>query len=139
MKKLTKAAKQKDCHDLSAWTKSICNHLWWSCQTCERNALTLKEKWISVLHHSCNEHTWGDSETFTSCAHPPLEPDKNDGIKWLSPESASHKALQSIVLDPHLIKIRSQKLIIPVTWKCITLSSSNIVRNEVTSLTTEWL
>ena len=108
MKKLTKAAKQKDCHDLSLWTKSICNHLWWSCQTCESNALTLKEKWISVLHHSCNEHTWGDSEIFTACAHPPLEPEKNDGIKWLSPESASHKALQSIVLDKHLIKALSQ-------------------------------
>ena len=108
MKKLTKASKQKGKQDLSPWTKSICNHLWWSCQTCGGDALCLKEKWISVLHHCCNEHTWGDSEKFTSCAHPPLDPEKIDGTRWLLPGSTSHQALQSIVLNKTLIKALDQ-------------------------------
>ena len=64
VKKLTKAAKQKGCKELSPWIQSISNHLWWSCQTCKGDSLLLKEKWISVFHHWTNEHTWGDSEKF---------------------------------------------------------------------------
>ena len=73
-----------------------------------RDALCLKEKWISVLHHCCNEHTWGDSEKFTSCAHPPLVPEKIDGKRWLLLGSTSHQALQSIVLNKTLIKALDQ-------------------------------
>ena len=56
VKKLTKAAKNKGCNDLLPWIRSICNHLWWACQTCDGNTELLKEKWISVLHHTANLH-----------------------------------------------------------------------------------
>ena len=72
------------------------------------DALCLKEKWIYVLHHCSNEHTWGDSEKFTSCAHPPLDPEKIDGTQWLSLRSTSHQALQSIILNKTLIKALDQ-------------------------------
>ena len=39
-----------------------------------------------------------------------MEPDRNDDTEWLSPESTSHKALQSIVLDKHLIKALNQMI-----------------------------
>lgn len=41
-KKVTKAGKNKECNDLIPWTKSICNHMWWACQTCEGNAQLLR-------------------------------------------------------------------------------------------------
>jgi hypothetical protein len=81
VKKLTKAAKQRGCQELSPWIQSISNHLWWSCQTCDGDPLLLKEKWMSVLLHCCNKHTWGDSEKFTTCAHPPLHPDRSEGTQ----------------------------------------------------------
>ena len=31
------------------WVKSIGNHLWWACATCDGDAELLREKWISVL------------------------------------------------------------------------------------------
>ena len=52
--------------------------------------------------------TLGDSEKLTSCAHPPLDPEKIDGMQWLTPGSASHQALQSIVLNKTLIKALAQ-------------------------------
>ena len=57
-KKLAKAGKQRECKDLLPWVQSICNHLWWSCETCEWNADLLKDKWLSVLHHTANLHNW---------------------------------------------------------------------------------
>ena len=50
----------------------------------------------------------GDSEKFTSCAHPPLDAEKIDGTRWLLLGSTSHQALQSIVLNKTLIKALDQ-------------------------------
>ena len=68
-KKLTAKAKQKECKDLFPWIKSVTNHLWWCAQTCRRNATLLKEKWISILYHITNQHSWGTSILFTKCKH----------------------------------------------------------------------
>ena len=76
MKKLTKAGKQKECEDLLPWVKSICNHLWWSCETSGGDKALLKDKWLSVLHHTANLHSWGGSHLFNECAHPPLPTDQ---------------------------------------------------------------
>ena len=50
-KKLLAASKKSSCKILEKWIKSIGNHFWWSCATCERDAQMLREKWISVLFH----------------------------------------------------------------------------------------
>ena len=52
--------------------------------------------------------TLGNSEKFTSCGHPPLDPEKIDRTQWLTPGSTSHQALQSIVLKKTLIKTLDQ-------------------------------
>ena len=108
MKKLTKAGKQKGCTDILPGVKSVCNHLWWACQTCDGNPQVLKEKWLSVLHHTVNSHSWGGSDFFSECAHPPLPQDRSDRTCWLQPDTPSHNALKRIVLDGHLIKVLDQ-------------------------------
>ena len=57
-KKLTKAAKKKCCSELQGWIKSIINHFWWSCCTCDGDVKVLKEKWLSILYHIKNVHEW---------------------------------------------------------------------------------
>lgn len=107
-KKLVKFGKQKDCMELLPWIKSITNHLWWSSQTCNGNSQLLKEKWLSILHHTANMHTWGGSDLFSECAHSPLTPEKVQETPWLAPDTPPHDALRSVVLDNHLIKALNQ-------------------------------
>ena len=64
---LLNISKKKACEDLRPWIKSICNHLWWSSATCEQNELLLKEKWISVLFHIQNKHSWTGDEKYHEC------------------------------------------------------------------------
>lgn len=41
-KKLSAAAKRKECHDLLPWVKSVSNHFWWCADTCNGSATQLK-------------------------------------------------------------------------------------------------
>ena len=66
------------------------------------NPQVLKEKWLSVLHHTVNSHSWGGSDFFSECAHPPLPQDRSDRTCWLQPDTPSHNALKRIVHDEHL-------------------------------------
>ena len=43
--------KQEHLGELKRWIKTIINHFWWSCATCNKNAKELKEKWLSILYH----------------------------------------------------------------------------------------
>ena len=108
MKKLTKAGKQRECEDLLPWVRSICNHLWWSCETCKGDKVLLKEKWLSILHHTANLHTWGGSHLFSECSHPPLLVDREERTKWLTPGSHTHQVLSKLVMDKPLLKALDQ-------------------------------
>ena len=55
---------KKNCEELSDWIKSVYNHLWWCCSTCNGNVLLLREKWFSTLHHIVNVHEWASSDQF---------------------------------------------------------------------------
>ena len=57
-KKLSKKAKKKGCEELTAWIQCISNHLWWCAATCNGQAEVLREKWLSMLEHIVNKHTW---------------------------------------------------------------------------------
>ena len=72
VKKLNEKAKLKSCQDLSRWIQAVSNHLWWSAATCNGDVRLLREKWVSVLHHVRNKHSWNDAELFLKCAHPCL-------------------------------------------------------------------
>ena len=104
LKKLRKATAKKECALLNKWTRSICNHLWWSSATCGGSYDVLKEKWISILQHVKNRHSWGGNKFVHKCSHAKLTNSKERKTKWIQASSPSYKALQDIVLNKRLLK-----------------------------------
>jgi len=104
VKKLNKKAKLKSCQDLSRWIQSVSNHLWWSAATCNGYVKLLREKWVSVLHHVRNKHSWNDEELFRKCAHPCLTHREVKRKCWLKPGTPAYVALEEVVLQPKLLK-----------------------------------
>ena len=103
-KKLTEKSKKKDCGDLSPGIKSISNHLWWCAETCEGNKELLREKWISIVHHTADIHSWDSADIYHKCPHPPIPRDEARKKRWLRPGSAAHDALREVVFDKKLLK-----------------------------------
>ena len=63
-KKLLAASKKSSCKIIEKWIKLIGNHFLWSYATCNGDAELLREKWISVLFHIQNKHTWTGNKKF---------------------------------------------------------------------------
>ena len=103
-KKLTEKAKKRDCTELSPWVKSISNHLWWCAESCEGDKEMLREKWISIVHHTANIHSWDSADLYHQCAHQPIPPDVARTKRWLRPGSPAHEALKEVVFDKNLLK-----------------------------------
>ena len=104
-KKLSR--KLAKCEKLAEWSNSIINHFWWCCRTCEDDQKLLMEKWISLLFHIRNKHTWETDKNFTllnRCAHPPLSIHQEEYVDWLEGNSLDFQALEVIVLDKGLLK-----------------------------------
>ena len=97
-KRLMKAAKAKKNAELLLWVKSIINHFWWCCKTCDGNVEILKEKWLSILEHITNKHTFKGNKYYKSCEH-----GKRLRRKWLKKDSSAFTALKKIVADPKLL------------------------------------
>ena len=104
VKKLNKKAKKKECEELRSWIQSVSNHLWWCAATCNGDFILLKEKWMSILNHIQNKHSWSDATQFKSCAHPPLTRSEAQRKCWLKPGTAAFVALEEIVLERKLLK-----------------------------------
>ena len=103
-KKLTAKSKIKECNELGPWIQSISNHLWWCCATCEGNAELLKEKWISLLHHITNTHSWLSNKFFHKCEHKKYSRQKVKTTKWLKRNSKAFKALEEVMLEKKTVK-----------------------------------
>ena len=103
-KKLTKKAKKKCNEALTPWIQSISNHLWWSVGTCDGNPEVLKEKWVSIVNHAANKHSWKDSKQFTKCMHHKLKKREKKLVPWLEPGSPAHIALEEVVTQKRLLK-----------------------------------
>ena len=84
---------------IAGWIKSLVNHFWWCCSTCEGDEITLREKWTSILHHICNMHEFDDNSVFKKCAHGQI----GDRL-WLTPGMPAYNALKSIIMDRQLLK-----------------------------------
>ena len=102
--KLVTKAKEKECKDLSPWIKSVTNHMWWSAMTCDGNPQLLKEKWVSILHHTADKHDWDSTVLYNRCAHEPISPRAHRKTKWLVAGSPAHEALKHVVLEKTLLK-----------------------------------
>ena len=92
-KKLTKAAKLKANAELKPWIKSIDNHFWWCCLTCNGSLEALREKRLSILNHICGFHEFPNNDIFKRCEHGDID------RKWLSPTSSSYIVLKKIVME----------------------------------------
>ncbi|XP_052788440.1 uncharacterized protein LOC128223186 [Mya arenaria] len=102
-KKNSKRSKQTGCERLSTWIKSVVNHLWWCCATCDGNGDVLVEKWLSIVHHVCNRHVFPRHHV-TECCHGRLEPTVERKTKWLKMQSPEHQALTNVVNNKLLVK-----------------------------------
>lgn len=102
-KKLKNISHKKVNSDLSPWSKSVINHLWWCAANCNGDADLLVESWSSIIHHVVNRHEF-PGEKYKGCAHSPLSDDEQRRKKWLTPDSAAHNALKSIILNRSLLK-----------------------------------
>ena len=47
---------KKSCFIMNGWIKSVWNHFWWCCRSCDGDEQLLKEKWVSILFHIQNKH-----------------------------------------------------------------------------------
>ena len=102
-KNLAAAAKKTPCQALNGWIKSIINHLWWPVSTCDGSKTLLREKSCSILFHIQNKHKWSSCSKFHKYVHPRINKRKARKNLWLNPTIDAFKALQSIVLDKHVL------------------------------------
>ena len=78
-KKIEVLAKKKSCAVLGNWKQIISNHLYCCAASSNCDGEQVKAKWLSITNHVTNVHK-GHSETFPSCAHGPLEEER----QWLN-------------------------------------------------------
>ena len=72
--------------------------------TCEGDKNLLHEKWISIVHHSANIHSWDSADLYHECPHPPIPREEARTKRWFHPGSPAHEALREVVFDKTLLK-----------------------------------
>ncbi|KAJ8011920.1 hypothetical protein DPEC_G00063320 [Dallia pectoralis] len=103
-KKMQKG-KKKDTEILLASTRSVINHVWYSCATSKGDVEVLKRRWKSIQHHVCNEHEWTDDDGQQHmCDHAPLTSHEQKMRMWMTKDSVAFQDLSSLVLDKRLLR-----------------------------------
>ena len=82
----------------------MANHLWWSSKSCNGQAENLREKWISIIYHTINVHSWENATSFGKCEHNELSLEESQRKQWLKKCSPAHDELKSVVLNKNLLK-----------------------------------
>lgn len=103
LKKLVQCSKKKGYEQLGQWAPAIINHLYWSICNCNGNGAELVERFLSVIHHVCNKHTFPGVH-YTKCGHAPYTGEESKNIKWIKPGSPAHDVLLKILRQPQLVK-----------------------------------
>ena len=93
------------------------NHLWWCADTCKADKELLREKWISIVHHTANIHQWDSAVLYHECPHIHIPRDVARTKRWLRPSSPAHKAFKEVVFNKNLLKDIQQ-----LTLNCHTAS-----------------
>lgn len=99
-KRIHNASKTKGNEILDLWLRSIINHLWWSASSCNGEEDLLCEKWISILNHITNKHSWSTGTKFHSCEHSDLHEREKP---WILSDSNAFETLKNIVTDKKLL------------------------------------
>ncbi|XP_044170425.1 uncharacterized protein LOC114973185 [Acropora millepora] len=89
---------------IARWSDHIINHIWYCCAVASectnhvKATSLLKNKWIGLLHHVCNDHEW----TGGQCDHKELVPD-DQHPPWFDRRDQDFAALQKVILEPTLL------------------------------------
>ena len=89
---------------LHLWKPSINNHLWYCAQSCNGDGDLLVEKFISILYHIKNQHTWKDGRKKKKCEHGPLSEIESRKKLWVKGNSEEYRVLKKIILNKSLLK-----------------------------------
>ncbi|KAM5158493.1 uncharacterized protein ACMZJ9_009757 [Mantella aurantiaca] len=100
---------------IKPWISKILKHFWWSIQTSKGNAALLKEKWLSLLKHIQNIHTWHDGVLYHKCAHVPLSEEAYSETLWLKEGTVAYDKVSEIIRNPELMEDLDH-----LVWNCNT-------------------
>ena len=103
-KKLVAETKKSRCQDLDfsiKSVKSIINHFWLCCASCK--GVEIREKWLNLLNHVSNIHSWDNATTFKKCAHKKLTKRETLEKFWLPKRSPAYQALEGVVTNKSLL------------------------------------
>ncbi|XP_044171163.1 uncharacterized protein LOC114950456 isoform X4 [Acropora millepora] len=103
---ISKVGSTKGMEKIKKWSEHIIRHFWYCCSTVsqiepqnDEVALgQMKEMWISVLHHVCDQHEW----LCGKCSHGEL-PSEERELPWFDRRDKDFEALQAIILEPSLL------------------------------------
>ncbi|XP_077347834.1 uncharacterized protein LOC143996585 [Lithobates pipiens] len=112
---LTIASRECSGKHIKPWISKILKHFWWSIQTSKGNVALLKEKWLSLLKHIQNIHTWHDGVLYHKCAHAALSEEAYSGILWLKEGTVAYDKVSEIICNSRLMKHLDQLM-----WNCHT-------------------
>ncbi|PIK53296.1 hypothetical protein BSL78_09824 [Apostichopus japonicus] len=97
-KMLQQLAKKMTCSEVSAWSKSISNHLYWvAASSKEDPEEVILAKWLSEANHIMNRHTH-DSVHYPKCQHGDL-PTSGKRKKWLKPSTEACEKTVDIITN----------------------------------------
>ncbi|XP_057308714.1 uncharacterized protein LOC130646995 [Hydractinia symbiolongicarpus] len=104
LKKMIKASKKKDFQLLARWAPAVVNHLYWSIATCKGDGKELAERFVSVVHHTANKHTFPQNSIYKECEHQKLTDEDKRQKEWFQMGSPAHNVLIHIVTQKTLVK-----------------------------------
>ncbi|XP_068759996.1 uncharacterized protein [Montipora capricornis] len=102
---IQKVAATKGNEKIAEWSDRIINHFWYCCSVaseCDdkvKAIALLKNKWLGLLHHMCDDHEW----TGGQCAHGDISPD-DEQPPWFDRRDKDFNALQKVILEPTLLE-----------------------------------
>ena len=99
----------------------IINHFWYSCQNCDKDPVTLVERFHSILLHIINRHAWSEDplsdykkskkskkgkptypvfSKIRKCSHSrAIRHRRKRGLLWLDGQSEEYRALFKLLTD----------------------------------------
>ncbi|XP_056155127.1 uncharacterized protein LOC130129568 [Lampris incognitus] len=103
-KKMLKAARKRGQGPLADWAKYVINHMWFSSASCGANSEELVRRWLGILHHVTDVHSWTTNGEEQHCLHPQMSDGVRKKKKWLERGSLPYKVLSNLVQDKHLLR-----------------------------------
>ncbi|XP_057311438.1 uncharacterized protein LOC130649581 [Hydractinia symbiolongicarpus] len=88
---------------LARWAPAVVNHLYWSIATCKGDGKELAERFVSVVHHTANKHTFPQNSIYKECEHEKLTDEDKRQKEWFQMGSPAHNALIHIVTQKTLV------------------------------------